>query len=87
MYALLANHAREVGLTGACIPLRHKLEAATGIDASAFFDGGEINPLPAAAAIGAFLESPKAERYARGVRYFFDHPVPAHPDESRGERR
>jgi hypothetical protein len=56
--------------------LRHRFEAATGIDCRAFYKGGDVQPLAAAALIEEFLESPDAAKYQDGVRYFFGHRIP-----------
>ena len=76
MSAQLRAAPREIALTGAFIPLRHKLEAATGIDCSGFFVKGEIAPRAAGQTLDAFLASPAAAEYRPGTRYFFGHPVP-----------
>jgi hypothetical protein len=56
--------------------LRHRFEAATGIDCSRFYKRGELQPLQAAATVEDFLESPEAAKYQDGVRYFFGHRIP-----------
>lgn len=55
---------------------RHFFEAATGIDCSSFYLEEELQPLSAAAIVEEFLESPEAEKYEDGVRYFFGHRIP-----------
>ncbi|PRP93198.1 hypothetical protein ENSA5_44650 [Enhygromyxa salina] len=56
---------------------RHRFEASTGIDCTAMFDRrGSFKPLEAAAIAEAFLDSPAAENYVDGARYFFGHRVP-----------
>ena len=56
--------------------LRHRFEAATGIDCSPFYKRGELQPLAAAALVEEFLESPDAAKYQDGFRYFFGHRIP-----------
>lgn len=56
--------------------LRRKFEATTGIDCSGFYVDGALRPLPAAAVLEAFLDSPDTARYQPGVRYFFGHALP-----------
>jgi hypothetical protein len=51
--------------------LRHRFEAVTGIDCASFYRKGELRPLAAAAILEEFLESPAAERFEPGKRYFF----------------
>jgi hypothetical protein len=58
-------------------PLRRKFEASTGIDCSSFYLDKQFQPLSAAAILEEFLESPAAEEYEAGVRYFFGHRIPA----------
>jgi hypothetical protein len=60
------------------IPMRHKFEASTGIDCSAFFSGRDFQPRKALVTLADFLESDQASRYKEGIRYFFGHPLPAH---------
>ena len=55
--------------------LRHRFEANTGIDCSSFYRRGELRPLAAAALVEEFLESPQANRFRDGVRYFFGHAI------------
>lgn len=56
---------------------RHRFEASTGIDCTAMFDRrGNFKALAAAAIAEAFLDSPAAEKYVDGVRYFFGHALP-----------
>jgi hypothetical protein len=57
--------------------LRHKFEAATGIDCTAFYKDKTLQPLAASAILEQFLESPAAETFETGVRYFFGHRIPA----------
>lgn len=59
--------------------LRRRFEASTGINSSDFFKGRKFQPLVAAAIVEEFLESPQAQKYEEGVRYFFGHRI---PDES-----
>jgi len=56
--------------------LRRRLEAATGIDCSSFYEDGTFMPLQAAALIEEFLDSPQARHFEDGVRYFFGHRIP-----------
>lgn len=56
--------------------LRQKFEASTGINCTKFYRGGELQPLSTAAIVEKFLESPEAEKYEDGVRYFFGHRIP-----------
>jgi hypothetical protein len=56
---------------------RMTLEAATGINCSAFYKPqGRLHPLTAAALVEDFLEGGKAAQYEDGVRYFFGHRIP-----------
>jgi hypothetical protein len=55
---------------------RHRFEAATGIDCSAFYRDNQFQPLAAAEIFETFLEGPKADRYEEGIRYFFGHRIP-----------
>ncbi|OJT23139.1 hypothetical protein BO221_19895 [Archangium sp. Cb G35] len=56
---------------------RMLLEATTGMDCRAFFDGsGRLQNLTAAAIVEEFLEREDADRYQSGVRYFFGHRIP-----------
>jgi hypothetical protein len=75
MYDLVRNP--EVGpLQGLFIPMRHRFEAATGIDCSECFANGVLQPLSAAAVLETFLESEASTRYEEGVRYFWGHRIP-----------
>jgi hypothetical protein len=56
--------------------LRRHFEASTGIDCRHFFIEGGFQPLAAAATLEAFLDSPDADRYLPGRKYFFGHLVP-----------
>ena len=56
--------------------MRHKFEAYTGVDCSTLYVDEVPQPLAAAAIVEEFLESPKAEKYKEGVRYFFGHRIP-----------
>jgi hypothetical protein len=76
MSALLRNALCEVALSGAFIPLRHKFEAATGIDCSSFFAAGELELTATARILDEFLASPAPAGYQPGVRHFFGHPLP-----------
>ncbi|NJK31974.1 MAG: hypothetical protein HC927_05885 [Deltaproteobacteria bacterium] len=55
---------------------RRRFEASTGIDCSEFYSDGEFFPLVAAARLEAWIDSPEADRYEPGVRYFFGHRIP-----------
>jgi hypothetical protein len=55
---------------------RRKFEASTGINCSVFYQDGRFQPLSAAAVVEEFLESPSANRYEDGVRYFWGHRIP-----------
>lgn len=55
--------------------LRHRFEAATGIDCRSFYRNGNIRPLAAAAIVEEFLESDVAGAFESGERYFFRHRV------------
>lgn len=55
---------------------RRKFEASTGIDCSAFYENGILQPLSCATLVEEFLESPQAGQYEDGVRYFFGHRIP-----------
>ncbi len=56
--------------------LRHKFEAATGINCTNFYKDGELQPLAAASIVEGFLDSAEARKYDDGVRYFFSHRIP-----------
>ena len=56
--------------------LRRKFEAATGIDCTAFYKAAQLQPLTVAAILERFLDSPAADHYQDGVRYFFGHRIP-----------
>lgn len=75
MYALVRDPA-SAPLHGSFIPMRHKLEAATGLNCSDCFENGALRPLNAAALLETFLESDSPARYEQGVRYFFGHRIP-----------
>jgi len=55
---------------------RHKFEAATGINCSAFFKDDKLQPLAAATILEEFMESSRAKEFEPGVRYFFGHRIP-----------
>ena len=57
--------------------IRHKFEASTGINCSAFYKADQsFQPLSAAAIAEDFLNSPRAAQFVDGMRYFFGHPLP-----------
>lgn len=56
--------------------LRRRFEASTGIDCSAFYRDGVVQPGDAARIVERFLDSHDSERYEDGARYFFGHRVP-----------
>lgn len=58
------------------VGLRQRFEASTGIDCSNFYEDGNVQTLKAMAIVEEFLESPEAEKYEEGVRYFFGHRIP-----------
>lgn len=60
---------------GAYLPLRHRLEAWTGMDCRAFFYAGEPRRLEIAAALESLVESGKLKHYVPGQRYFWGHPI------------
>ena len=55
---------------------RHLFEAATGIDCSAFFDDGDLQPLNAMAIVEEFLEDKTDGLYAQAVRCFWGRGLP-----------
>ena len=55
---------------------RRSFEAATGIDCTSWYQDGKLRPLAAMATLEGFLESPEAEQYKEGIRYFWGHPIP-----------
>ena len=69
----LGNSHRERGFQ---ILFRQKFEASTGINCSDFFQNGVFQPLTAVSIVQEFLESPEAEKYEDGIRYFFGHRIP-----------
>ncbi|NJK31977.1 MAG: hypothetical protein HC927_05900 [Deltaproteobacteria bacterium] len=56
---------------------RRRFEATTGIDCSEFYVDRSFLPIVAAARLEAWLDSPDAERYEPGVRYFFGRRIPS----------
>jgi hypothetical protein len=56
--------------------LRHRFEAATGIDCSDFFREYRLQLLTARAMVEDFLAGPYVGMYEEGVRYFFGHRIP-----------
>ncbi|EDM81683.1 hypothetical protein PPSIR1_22239 [Plesiocystis pacifica SIR-1] len=56
--------------------LRQSFEGSTGIDLSPGYQDRHANPLKIRAILEDFLESPEAERYEHGVRYFWGHRIP-----------
>lgn len=56
--------------------VRHRFEAATGINCSSFFKNGEYQPLTAAAMAEIWLESDAPSKFVPGERYFFGHRIP-----------
>jgi hypothetical protein len=75
MYALVRDPAARP-LHGLFIPMRHKFEAATGIDCSGCFRNGTLQPLNAEALLEAYLASEASTKYEDNVRYFFGHRIP-----------
>jgi hypothetical protein len=59
-----------------CSSLRRSFEGATGIDCSSWYQDGKLRPLAATAVLEGFLESPEAEKYDEGVRYFWGRRIP-----------
>jgi hypothetical protein len=55
---------------------RFLFEANTGIDCRGYYLEGRLQPLVAAGIVEDFLESPEAETFEPGVRYFFGHRIP-----------
>jgi hypothetical protein len=55
---------------------RHKFEAATWIDCSAFYSNKQFQPLRSAAILEEFLSSPRSKEYQPYHRYFAGHQVP-----------
>lgn len=55
---------------------RRKFEASTGVDCTPFYKAAQLQPLTAAAIVEKFLDSPAADHYEDGVRYFFSHRIP-----------
>jgi hypothetical protein len=53
--------------------LRHKFEAATGIDCTAFFKDTILQPPAVTAILEDFLASGRADAFRAGERYFFGH--------------
>ncbi len=56
--------------------MRRRFEATTGIDCSAFYRDGGLQPLAASSIVEEFLKSPHANNYEDGIRYFFGHRIP-----------
>ncbi len=55
--------------------LRHRFEATTGIDCSAFYMGEKFRQLEAISIIETFLDSKEFQNYKNGERYFFSHKI------------
>lgn len=64
------------GLAVEFTDFRHRFEASTGIECSAFFHEEVFRPLAAAAILEEFFEGPEAAKFEPGVRYFFGHRIP-----------
>lgn len=73
---LLSNKKTGFSLYSMFLDLRQKFEASTGINCTKFFKNQEVQILAAAAILEQFLESPEADRYEEGVRYFWGHRIP-----------
>jgi hypothetical protein len=75
MYALVRDPAARP-LHGLFIPMRHKFEAATGINCSGCYRNGALQPLNAEALLETYLGSEASTKYEDNVRYFFGHRIP-----------
>ncbi|HYO52643.1 hypothetical protein [Archangium sp.] len=74
MAKVISKRAREPYFPFA---FRRKFEASTGINCSAFYKADRsFQPLSAAAIAEGFLNSPQADQFVDGVRYFFGNPLP-----------
>lgn len=58
---------------------RHQFEAATGINCSAFYQGGQLEARRATTIIEDFLLAAGPDQYEDGVRYFFGHEILERP--------
>lgn len=75
----ILKHAREGEDSPRTNFERLAFEGATGIPCKDFFEPtypGPFRPLAAAAIVEDFLQSPAAQKFKPGVRYFFGHPIP-----------
>jgi hypothetical protein len=75
----ILRHAREGEDSTRTNFERMAFEGATGIPCKDFFDPSrdhDFNPLAAAAIVEDFVQSPAAQKFKPGVRYFFGHPIP-----------
>jgi hypothetical protein len=74
--ALLDKASATTPAPGAIIVLRHRFEAATGIDCRGFFYAMRPRPKQIQRVVEAFLDSDAPSRYLPGTRYFFGKPIP-----------
>jgi hypothetical protein len=72
----LLDAAADSPVVGAIVPLRHRLEAMTGIDCRNFLYAMRPRPKQIQRVVEAFLDSDAPSRYLPGTRYFFGKPIP-----------
>jgi hypothetical protein len=58
------------------VGLRHRFEAATGLDCREFYHQRVFQPGAVVDCIESFLESDASAKFQAGIRYFFGHMVP-----------
>jgi hypothetical protein len=75
MLAFLSRIDEEPGASGLFIALRHRFEAATGVDCGSFFKDGQLQPLATAAILEEFEEA-RPSSFREPGRYFFGRRVP-----------
>jgi peroxiredoxin family protein len=57
------------------VPLRHKFEAATGINCSSFFEGDRFHQINAVSILESFLDGSDSKKYQKHKRYFFGYVI------------
>lgn len=75
MLRYLERIDEEPGAAGLFTSLRHRFEAATGVDCTEFFVDGRFQPLAAAAILEEFVEQ-DGETLRMAGRSFFGNPIP-----------
>jgi len=72
-YQMLTHEDFSVFQSAITVRWRHKFEAATGMDCSAFYREGRIHQLSALSTLEEFLERHCEDDLHDGARYFFGH--------------